>query len=43
MQRQQKMQMAIDAQYWDISWEVLGNPSDIPKAEKSSSKRSSLL
>lgn len=43
MQRQQKMQTDIDAQYWAISWKVLGNPSDIPTAEKPSSKRSSLL
>lgn len=35
MQHQQQMQMAIDAQDWDLPWKVLGNPSDIPKAEKS--------
>lgn len=42
MQCQQKMQMKRDVQNWDSSWEVLRNPSDIPKAEKSS-KSFSLL
>lgn len=43
MQCQQKMQIAIDAQYWNKSWKALGNPRVIPKAEESSSKRSPLM
>ena len=43
MQSQQRMQKAIDAQYRDISWIDLENPSDTPEVEKPSSKRSSFL